>query len=552
MIALRFGAGAGRLHDRAQQEVHGREQQRVEDDPELTDRGVVVLGLEVGAREVPDEAAAAPELGEVRAQRRQSGRGRLVDRRDALRMRGRHEASAADRAARQGARPAPPRSARLYRAPGLTGAAVARPGVARAGPTPRPAPARPTGPTTTAPRPPTARPRPRLARARRVVAEPAQRGRELRLVAGRARAPRRHRRGAARAASPARGAITARPGREVLGELERRVVEGAIARREHEARRPSRRGARGSSSCATVPVHRTATPRSRASRSTRARSGPSPTSSSVVSSSPATASTACSSAWKRRKLPIQPTTNRPSSPSRPRAPRRDRAARGTAPGRRPVGVITMRRSSTPMRRTCSATASDPHATTSAARNGARSPTRSIHGPQPGRRTPHCCACHTSGAGTNTTDGTPSARARRGPAVWNSSCRCHTHAMSCPRHGPAGSMWNAARALPLARVLHRGLRDDGDAVVPPRHATRPRAMPRRRAPAQLVGHHHAFGRDDPHVAEEAAQPARPPRRAHPRRDRTLLPGGDRREHEDRARAPAVRRDSAGGFHRSGAR
>ena len=43
MIALRLGAGAGRLHDGAQQEVDGREQQRVEDDPQLADRGVVVL-----------------------------------------------------------------------------------------------------------------------------------------------------------------------------------------------------------------------------------------------------------------------------------------------------------------------------------------------------------------------------------------------------------------------------------------------------------------------------------------------------------------------------
>ena len=43
------------------QEVDRREEQRVEDDPELADRGVVVLGLQVGARQVPHEPAPGPQ-----------------------------------------------------------------------------------------------------------------------------------------------------------------------------------------------------------------------------------------------------------------------------------------------------------------------------------------------------------------------------------------------------------------------------------------------------------------------------------------------------------
>ena len=186
-----------------------------------------------------------------------------------------------------------------------------------------------------------------------------------------------------------------------------------------------------------------------------------------------------------------------------------------------------------MRRTCSATASDPHATTSAARSGARSPVRSSHCPQPGRRTPHWRACHTSGAGTNTTDGTPSARARRGPAVWNSSCRCHTHATSWPLPRTAGIDAEPARPLPLARVLRRGLHDApgcGGATAGPTPRRSASVEARRRSSSATID---TFGRDDPHVAEQPPQRARPPRRAHPRRDRSLLARGDRRQHEDRA-------------------
>ena len=67
MIALRPTPVPAGFTTVRKQEVDGGEEQRVEDDPELTDRGVVVLGLQVGAREVPDEPAAAPQLGEVRA-----------------------------------------------------------------------------------------------------------------------------------------------------------------------------------------------------------------------------------------------------------------------------------------------------------------------------------------------------------------------------------------------------------------------------------------------------------------------------------------------------
>ncbi len=54
------GAGvarARRLHDGAEEEVHAGRQQRVEDDPRLPDDRPVVLRLEVGAGEVPDETA---------------------------------------------------------------------------------------------------------------------------------------------------------------------------------------------------------------------------------------------------------------------------------------------------------------------------------------------------------------------------------------------------------------------------------------------------------------------------------------------------------------
>ena len=62
----RAGAGPGGPHDGPQQEVHRRHQQRIEDHPDLPDRRVVVLAFQVGAREVPDEAPAAPEIDEVR------------------------------------------------------------------------------------------------------------------------------------------------------------------------------------------------------------------------------------------------------------------------------------------------------------------------------------------------------------------------------------------------------------------------------------------------------------------------------------------------------
>ena len=60
------------------------------------------------------------------------------------------------------------------------------------------------------------------------------------------------------------------------------------------------------------------------------------------------------------------------------------------------------------------------------------PHRSATPRQPGRRVPHCSASHTWVAGTKSTEGTPSSRARSTPAVWNSSWRCHTNARSRPR------------------------------------------------------------------------------------------------------------------------
>ncbi len=63
-----------------------------------------------------------------------------------------------------------------------------------------------------------------------------------------------------------------------------------------------------------MPVNLAVTPRSRANRRIRARSGPSPTNSNVALSTRAAASTACSRAWKRRKLPTHPTTNESRRP----------------------------------------------------------------------------------------------------------------------------------------------------------------------------------------------------------------------------------------------
>ena len=92
MIRFRAASAPRGPHHGSQQEVHRGHEQWIEDHPELPDRRVVVLALEVGAGEVPDEAAAPPELGEVRPQRRHAGGGRLVDRRCSIGLRNRHGA----------------------------------------------------------------------------------------------------------------------------------------------------------------------------------------------------------------------------------------------------------------------------------------------------------------------------------------------------------------------------------------------------------------------------------------------------------------------------
>ena len=483
------GARARRPHDGAQQEVHGREQQRVEDDPELTDRGVVVLGLQVGAREVPDEPAPAPELGEVRPQRRHPGRGRLVDRRNAIGCVAAMKPRL--RIVRQGGAPAARHLDRRDVTEHRLRRRIDRSASRR--PTPRPAPARPTGPTTTARPPPTARPRPSRARAVGVVAQPAQRGRELGRVAGRARAPHRPRRGAASGSAPARGATTGEPGREVLGELERRVVERRVARR--RARAPTSIAAR----CSGIVVvgdgagahDRRRRARARAARCARVRGRRRRAAASCRRAPrprrpPARARGSC------RKLPIQPTTNRPSSPSRRRVRVAVGLRRANSSGSLPVGVITMRRSSTPMRRDLLGDRLRSARHDVGARATARAhPPRSIHGPHPGRRTPHCSRLPHERRG-HEHDRRHAERARqiagrrcgtaRGVAT---RTRCRARAT-----GPSGSTWNARARSPLARVLHRGLRDDGDAAVPARHRRgrerrrRTRAGAARRAPSRL--------------------------------------------------------------------
>ena len=64
---------------------------------------------------------------------------------------------------------------------------------------------------------------------------------------------------------------------------------------------------------------------------------------------------------------------------------------------------------------------------------------------PGRRVPHCSASHTSVAGTNSTDGTPSSDASSMPVVWKSSWRCQTKARLRSAYRVAStSNWRARR------------------------------------------------------------------------------------------------------------
>ena len=242
-------------------------------------------------------------------------------------------------------------------------------------------------------------------------------------------------------------------------------------------------------------THRRRRARAR-SCSIRARSGPSPTSSSVAPSRPATASTAWSSAWNRRKLPTQPTTNRPLEP--------EAAARRVAVGQRAeqLGIGAGRRDHDAVgrRRRCAGPARRPppsrtprrrRAAAARARRRARSSGSSPAGARP------TAAPATRAAPARTPPTARRARARAaGPRSWNSSWRCHTHAMSWPRHGPAASTRNAARASPLARVLDRGLRDHRHPPLPARRRAGAERRGRRARARSSSGVHHALGRDDP--------------------------------------------------------
>ena len=170
-------------------------------------------------------------------------------------------------------------------------------------------------------------------------------------------------------------------GREVLGELQRRVVERALRRREHEP-----------------DVHRGEVARELAMVDRAGAHDLHSGSPRELLDSPALGTVADqeqASSFSHAGAPRRPARARGSGgssrPSRRRTARRARAApalprrscrRANNSVSTPVGVITTRRSSTPSRTTSATTAFDPQATTSAGRNGVRSPTCSIHCPIP--------------------------------------------------------------------------------------------------------------------------------------------------------------------------
>ena len=106
---------------------------------------------------------------------------------------------------------------------------------------------------------------------------------------------------------------------------------------------------------------------------------------------------------------------------------------------------------------------EPHATTSAERNGTCSPVRSVQRSQPGRRTPHCRACHRSGVGTNTTDGTPSAREAWSRGVEQLVALPHARDLVAAP-GTRRIDGERVRAPPVAGIFDRGLRDHGHAAA----------------------------------------------------------------------------------------
>ncbi len=71
-----------RAQDVDEDEVHARQQQRVEDQPQLPEHRVEVLRPQIGARHLEQELAPPPQLAHVRAERRQTDAMRLVDVRD--------------------------------------------------------------------------------------------------------------------------------------------------------------------------------------------------------------------------------------------------------------------------------------------------------------------------------------------------------------------------------------------------------------------------------------------------------------------------------------
>ena len=232
-----------------------------------------------------------------------------------------------------------------------------------------------------------------------------------------------------------------------------------------------------------------ATPRSRASCSTRARSG-----------RRRRAAASCRRARRPRRPPARArgTAEAPDPADDEPAVEPEPAAHGVAIGRRarnssgsaPVGVITMRRV---------VDADAPHLfgdrLRSARDDVGRAQRRPLArrarstGPNPAGARPTAAPATRAARARTPPTARRAPRARRGPAVWNSSWRCHTHATSCPRHGPVRIDAERARPPPLARVLHRGLRDHRARAAASRRRTRPRASPptpagaARRAPSR---------------------------------------------------------------------
>ena len=73
------GAARAAAQDVHQHEVDARQEQRVEDQPELPEDGVEVLRPQLRARELERERAPAPDLADVRPERRQPHDVGLVD-----------------------------------------------------------------------------------------------------------------------------------------------------------------------------------------------------------------------------------------------------------------------------------------------------------------------------------------------------------------------------------------------------------------------------------------------------------------------------------------